>query len=113
MRLGLLSDKRAGRAELALPRRDRLAGRFAGRARDTRDARRTRRASELLNPRGDLALVLAGLLQVLLQTLLVGRLPSERDMGGEVGLELGFLDVRLTKPLHEFRITLVQIGIVG
>jgi hypothetical protein len=44
---------------------------------------------------------------MLLEPLLVGRLLGERDVSGEIGLELGLLGVCLTQPLHQLGITFI------
>jgi hypothetical protein len=99
MRLGLVGDDRARGSDLALDGGDRLAGDFPKRARDARDVGRARRSAELLDPRGDLPLVVARLGQVLAQALLVGHFVGQRDMRGEVDLELGLFGVGFIEPL--------------
>jgi hypothetical protein len=106
VRLGLLRDGGTSRAELALDRGDRLSGDLADRA---PDAAGVGRPAELLDPRRDLALVVARLLEVLLEPLLVRLLLGQRDVRGEVRLELGLLRVRLVEPLDELCVTFVRI----
>jgi hypothetical protein len=70
MRFGLLGNRRACRAGLTFDRRHGLARHFAHGARP-RHARSAGAAAELFDARGNAALVVASLFQVLLQALLV------------------------------------------
>ena len=97
MGLGLVADERASDAHLPLDRGDGLAGDLADGPGEVEQAL-AGRAAELLDLRGDAALVVAGLLQVRLETLLVGRLLGERDVRGQVRLEFGFLGVGFAQP---------------
>src|SRR5438105_2474745 len=50
------------------------------------------------------------LLQVLLQSLPVGLLLGERDVGGQIRLELSLFGIGLVEPLDELCIAFVQIS---
>jgi hypothetical protein len=52
--------------------------------------------------------VIAGLLEVLLQALLVGLFLGEGDVGGEIRLELSLFRVGFFEPPHEFGVALIQ-----
>jgi hypothetical protein len=57
--------------------------------------------------------VLPGLLQVLLEALLVGRLLGQRYVSREVDLQLGLLGVGLVEPLDQLGVTFVDLGGLG
>src|SRR6185312_5362845 len=71
------------------------------------------RATQLLDATLDLARVRLGLLEVLLQTLLIRRTVRHTDVRLERGLEFLLLAVRLGEVLHELRVALVEVGHVG
>jgi hypothetical protein len=109
MGLRLRRDERASRADLSLDRGHGLAGHLADRVRNTRDVRDRRHLrTELLDPRRHATLVVARLGEVLTQPLLVRHLLGERDVRGEVGLELGLLGVRFVEPLGQLGVARVQ-----
>ena len=100
VRLGLVADRGASRSNLTLHGGHGLSGDLADRSRNTWDVR-PGAPTERLDPRGDLALVVTGLLEVLLQALLVRLLLCQRDVRGEIRLQLRLLGVSLTQPLHQ------------
>jgi hypothetical protein len=107
LRLG--RHERPGGPNLSLDGGDGLAGHLADGVRDAWDVGHRRHlGAELLDPRSDSALVITRLGEVLAQALLVGHLLGERDVRGEVGLELGFFGVRLVEPLGQLCIARVQ-----
>ena len=111
MRLRLLSGQRPRRADLALDRSDGLARRFPDRGRDAGDVRaRVGAPAERLDARRDATLVVLRLGQMLAQPLLVGLLLGQRDMGGQVRLELGLLGVGLAQPLRDFAVTFIHLS---
>jgi len=110
---------RVGRAAHRLRDSLRLSDRTAGDVRDGRDAlaervragevHRLGLAAELLDAALELTRVALGLLQVLLEALLVRRRLRQLDVQGKRRLELLLLAVRLIEPLNQLRITGVQI----
>jgi hypothetical protein len=113
VRLGLLGYEGASHADLTLDRRDCLARHLAhGRAGGHQQVL-PGRAAELLDARGDAPLVIARLLEVLLQALLVALLLGHGDVGGEIRLELGLLAVGLAQPLHQSAVAFVHVVSFG
>jgi hypothetical protein len=111
VRLGLLGERGTRHADLTLDGRDSLAGELAERARDARRAYALGRlAAKLLDALGDAALVVARLLQVLLQALLVRRLLRQADVSREICLQLRFLGMSLVEELDELGVTSVELG---
>jgi hypothetical protein len=85
MGLRLLGNDSTGRADLSLGRGQGLAGQLGDGSGHARNPPVGRSSTELLDPRGDPALVLTGLLQVLLKPLLVRRLLGQGNVRRKVG----------------------------
>jgi hypothetical protein len=112
MRLCLVRHQRACGSDLSLDGGDRLAGDLADGVGNAGHARHVRHGGdlgpELLDARGHPALVIARLREVLAEALLVRHLLCERDVRGQIGLELRLLGVRLVQPLDQLGIASVQ-----
>src|SRR5581483_6764346 len=109
MGLGLMRNDGPCGADLALDRGHGLAGCLpdhAGYARNVGAGGHL--AAELLDARGDGALVLTRLGQVLAQALLVALLLGQRYVRCQISLELGLLGVGFAQPLDQLCVTFIQ-----